>query len=80
MYAASRSYMRTDMYRILRPNGQWIVNSFQGDLETVEGAMKRAGQFARVMKEYGEFLIYEGNAVQPSAAMRHLPLTEDDDS
>jgi len=68
------------MYRILRPNGQWIAQSFDGDLDTLEGAIKRAQQFARAINDYGEYLIYDGFASEPSARTSMIPLTEDDDA
>jgi hypothetical protein len=70
------------MYRILRPNGQWIIDVQWPEhlrFKDLEAAVKYAQQLARATDDYGEFLIYEGWKDEPSAKANHINLFEEDE-
>jgi hypothetical protein len=59
------------LYRILRPNGQWVSDQLWPEhfrFKDLEDAAKYAERFAKTTDDYGEFLIYEGENDTPSAS------------
>jgi hypothetical protein len=70
------------VYRILRPNGQWIIDERWPEhlrFKDLEAAVTYAQQFARATEDYGEYLIFEGWNDEPSAQARMLNLFEEDE-
>ena len=70
------------MYRILRPNGMWITDENWPEhlrFKDLKAAFKYAEQSAKSTSDYGEWLIYEGWNMEPSARFTLFDLFEEDD-
>jgi hypothetical protein len=70
------------LYRILRPNGQWIIDESWPEhlrFKDIEAAIEHARLVAKTTDDYGEFLIFENGNDTPSARTRLIPLLEEDE-